>query len=155
VWPHDTALCAAGFARYGNKQAAAHWLDELFRAASHFGMRMPELPLRLRAPFPASRDRVSRRVPAPGLVARGGVQVLQACLGFPIDACTHTKCARPAHAAARAPRLSRAQARRTARRASISSSSARRSRVVASAELRAPDDCAGDDVLALEPSRRI
>ena len=43
VWPHDTALCAAGMASYGHRGAAAHLLSELFGAAIHFGLRLPEL----------------------------------------------------------------------------------------------------------------
>jgi glycogen debranching enzyme len=43
VWPHDTALCAAGIAAYGNRLAAAQLTSELFAAAVHFGMRLPEL----------------------------------------------------------------------------------------------------------------
>ena len=43
VWPHDTALCAAGMARYGDRGAAAHLLSELFDAAIHFELRLPEL----------------------------------------------------------------------------------------------------------------
>ena len=43
VWPHDTALCAAGMAAYGHRDAAAHLLTEMFDAALHFGLRLPEL----------------------------------------------------------------------------------------------------------------
>jgi glycogen debranching enzyme len=43
VWPHDTAVCAAGIAAYGNRRAAAALLSELFAAAMHFGTRLPEL----------------------------------------------------------------------------------------------------------------
>ena len=43
VWPHDTALCAAGMAAYGQRRAAAHLVSELFGAAMHFGLRLPEL----------------------------------------------------------------------------------------------------------------
>ncbi len=43
VWPHDTALCAAGMAAYGHRDAAAKLLSESFDAAVHFGMRLPEL----------------------------------------------------------------------------------------------------------------
>jgi glycogen debranching enzyme len=43
VWPHDTALCAAGMAAYGHRRAAAQLLSELFGAAVHFGLRLPEL----------------------------------------------------------------------------------------------------------------
>lgn len=43
VWPHDTALCAAGMACYGHRDAAAHLLSELHRVAMYFGVRLPEL----------------------------------------------------------------------------------------------------------------
>ena len=43
VWPHDTSLCAAGMARYGHRAAARHLLQQSFAAATHFGMRLPEL----------------------------------------------------------------------------------------------------------------
>ena len=43
VWPHDVALCAAGVARYGEREGALKLLDQLFEAATFFGMRLPEL----------------------------------------------------------------------------------------------------------------
>ena len=43
VWPHDTSLCAAGMARYGHRTAARQLLQQSFAAATHFGMRLPEL----------------------------------------------------------------------------------------------------------------
>jgi glycogen debranching enzyme len=43
VWPHDTSICAAGIAAYDERERAAHLLAEMFRAAVHFGMRLPEL----------------------------------------------------------------------------------------------------------------
>lgn len=43
IWPHDTALAAAGMARYGERRAVALLLDEVYAAASHFRMRLPEL----------------------------------------------------------------------------------------------------------------
>jgi glycogen debranching enzyme len=43
IWPHDTALCAAGLARYGERAGAIRILREVFEAASHFSMRLPEL----------------------------------------------------------------------------------------------------------------
>lgn len=44
VWPHDNALIALGFARYGLKDAALRVLDGLFGAAQSFPLkRMPEL----------------------------------------------------------------------------------------------------------------
>ncbi|HTW53009.1 MAG TPA: amylo-alpha-1,6-glucosidase [Stellaceae bacterium] len=44
VWPHDNALIALGFARYGLKSAALRVLDGLFGAAQGFPLkRLPEL----------------------------------------------------------------------------------------------------------------
>jgi glycogen debranching enzyme len=43
VWPHDTALCAAGMARYGERAGVIRILDEMFEAAVRFEMRLPEL----------------------------------------------------------------------------------------------------------------
>jgi len=44
VWPHDNALIASGFARYGFKNEAARILDGLFGAASYIDLRrLPEL----------------------------------------------------------------------------------------------------------------
>jgi glycogen debranching enzyme len=44
VWPHDTALAAAGFARYGLRDEAAKLVEGVLAAASGFeGERLPEL----------------------------------------------------------------------------------------------------------------
>ena len=43
VWPHDTSICAAGMARYGERQGVVKVLDDLLQAAQCFGMRLPEL----------------------------------------------------------------------------------------------------------------
>jgi glycogen debranching enzyme len=43
VWPHDTALVAAGMARYGFRDEAARVLSGLLDAAGAFGGRLPEL----------------------------------------------------------------------------------------------------------------
>lgn len=44
VWPHDNAMIALGFARYGLKMAAVRVLEALFHAATHQDdMRLPEL----------------------------------------------------------------------------------------------------------------
>ncbi|MFC5373581.1 glycogen debranching N-terminal domain-containing protein [Brevundimonas faecalis] len=43
VWPHDTAMAAAGMARYGERRAVAMLLDEIYGAATHFHLRLPEL----------------------------------------------------------------------------------------------------------------
>ena len=43
VWPHDTALAAAGMARYGERRAVAMLLGEIYGSAANFQMRLPEL----------------------------------------------------------------------------------------------------------------
>ncbi len=44
IWPHDNAIIAAGFARYGLKQEAAMIFRALFDVSTHFELnRMPEL----------------------------------------------------------------------------------------------------------------
>jgi len=85
VWPHDTAICAAGMARYGNRKAAAQILDELFAAAVNFDMRLPELYCGF------------QHVPGEGPIAYpvaclpqswssgSGLMALQACLGLNVN----------------------------------------------------------------------
>jgi glycogen debranching enzyme len=43
VWPHDTALCAAGAARYGHWDVVDRLVDGALEATRHFGGRPPEL----------------------------------------------------------------------------------------------------------------
>ena len=44
IWPHDNALIALGFARYGLKHCVAHLFKGLFDAASYMDLRrLPEL----------------------------------------------------------------------------------------------------------------
>jgi glycogen debranching enzyme len=43
VWPHDSAICAAGLARYGFLEQAEAVTVGLFNAAETFGGRLPEL----------------------------------------------------------------------------------------------------------------
>ncbi|HEX4884072.1 MAG TPA: amylo-alpha-1,6-glucosidase [Casimicrobiaceae bacterium] len=90
VWPHDTALCAAGIAAYGGREAAARLLGELFAAATGFGHRLPEL-------F-CGFGRRSGEPPVGYPVAclpqawssGAAFMVLQACLGITVDAWTRT-----------------------------------------------------------------
>ncbi|MFC7481064.1 hypothetical protein ACFQX7_14890 [Luedemannella flava] len=42
VWPHDTALIAAGLARYGRHAEVGRISVALFEAASHVSYRLPE-----------------------------------------------------------------------------------------------------------------
>ncbi|WP_372706736.1 glycogen debranching N-terminal domain-containing protein [Brevundimonas sp.] len=43
VWPHDTAMAVAGMARYGEREAVGLILSEIYSAAAHFHLRLPEL----------------------------------------------------------------------------------------------------------------
>jgi len=43
VWPHDTAIVAAGLARYGMMEEALRLISALLDAALHLGGRLPEL----------------------------------------------------------------------------------------------------------------
>ena len=86
VWPHDVALCAAGLARYGERDGVVHLLGDLFEAAALFGLRLPELFCGFeRAPGEAP---VAYPVAClPQAWAAGSVfMMLQSCLGVRIDA---------------------------------------------------------------------
>jgi glycogen debranching enzyme len=85
VWPHDTALAAAGMARYGERAGVVRLLSNLFEAADQFGMRLPEL-------F-CGFDRTPGEPPTaypvaclPQAWAAGSAfMMIQACLGISID----------------------------------------------------------------------
>jgi len=90
VWPHDTAICAAGIARYGERAALVRIVSQMFEAASHFGMRLPELY--------CGFERIEGQGPVPYPVAclpqawaAGSVfMLLQALLGVQIDGSSAT-----------------------------------------------------------------
>ena len=85
IWPHDTALCAAGISRYGSRASAAQLLNGMFETAVHFNLRLPELfcgfprvPGQGPAPYPVAC--------LPQAWASGAVfLMLQACLGIEVD----------------------------------------------------------------------
>ncbi|HTW33437.1 MAG TPA: amylo-alpha-1,6-glucosidase [Rhizomicrobium sp.] len=85
VWPHDTALCTAGMALYGNRAGAIRVMASTFEAAVRFEMRMPELFCGF------SRDRGEPPVAYPVAClpqawSSGAVfMLLQACLGLRVD----------------------------------------------------------------------
>lgn len=57
VWPHDSAICAAGLMRYGMIEESHRVMEGLVAAGSHFGNRMPELFAglnRSQYPYPVS-----------------------------------------------------------------------------------------------------
>jgi glycogen debranching enzyme len=85
VWPHDTALCAAGIARYRGTAQVAQVIGEMFEAAARFSMRLPELycgftraPGLGPVPYPVAC--------LPQAWAAGSVfMLLQTCLGIRVD----------------------------------------------------------------------
>ena len=85
LWPHDTALCAAGMARYGAHDGVARLLNELFEAAVKFDMRLPELFCGFERQ--AGEPPIGYPVAClPQAWAAGSVfMLLQACLGLRID----------------------------------------------------------------------
>jgi glycogen debranching enzyme len=85
VWPHDNALVAAGFARYGLKREAAIVLEGLFNASLSFDLhRQPELF----CGFPRRPGESPTLYPvscSPQTWASGAVFLLiQACLGLEV-----------------------------------------------------------------------
>jgi glycogen debranching enzyme len=85
IWPHDTAICAMGMARYGERRGVVHIAAALFESASQFEMRLPELF----CGFP--REAGEPPVPYPvaclpqAWAAGSAFMVLQACLGLSVD----------------------------------------------------------------------
>ncbi len=85
VWPHDTALAAAGLARYGRRDATVQLLNQTFETAVHFGMRLPELFCGF-ARLPGEAPITYPVACLPQAWAAGSVfMMLQACLGIRID----------------------------------------------------------------------
>lgn len=86
VWPHDNALVATGFARYGHKDAVNRVFKGMFDAASYMDMRrLPELY----CGFPRGRQRGPTLYPvacSPQAWAAGAsLMLLQAALGLEFD----------------------------------------------------------------------
>ena len=85
VWPHDTALCVAGMARYGERTGVIRMIREIFETAVHFEMRLPELF----CGFPRCPGEPPVAYPVacmPQAWAAGSIcMLLQACLGVHID----------------------------------------------------------------------
>ena len=86
VWPHDNALIAAGFARYGFRREAAQIFEGLFAAATYIDLRrLPELfcgfaQQRAQGPtfYPVACTPQAWAAVAP-------VYLLQSCLGLGFD----------------------------------------------------------------------
>ena len=85
VWPHDTALCAAGIARTGDRDGTVRLLRGMFETATHFGMRLPELF----CGFARKHGNTPVSYPVACLpqawAAGSAFMLLQACLGVDVD----------------------------------------------------------------------
>ena len=85
VWPHDSALCAAGIARYLGGEQIVPLLSEIFEVANNFAMRLPELY----CGFARRAGEAPTPYPVaclPQAWASGAVfMLLQACLGVRLD----------------------------------------------------------------------
>src|SRR5262249_23214076 len=85
IWPHDTAICAAGIARYGGRHHLIKIVADMFEAAVQFSMRLPELY----CGFPRSSTQAPVPYPVaclPQAWASGSIfMLLQATLGIRVD----------------------------------------------------------------------
>jgi glycogen debranching enzyme len=87
VWPHDNALIAAGFARYGRREDTARLFESLFAASTYMDLRrLPELI----CGFPRQRSRGPTSYPVAcspqAWAAATPLYLLQSCLGLSFEA---------------------------------------------------------------------
>ncbi|RUW31291.1 amylo-alpha-1,6-glucosidase, partial [Mesorhizobium sp. M1E.F.Ca.ET.041.01.1.1] len=85
IWPHDTALCGVGLARYGERDSVVRMMSGTFESAVHFNMRLPELFCGFtRAPGEAPIAYPVACLPQ-AWSAGSTFMLMQACLGLEID----------------------------------------------------------------------
>jgi glycogen debranching enzyme len=85
VWPHDTALCAAGLARYGDRDGVVRLLSQTFEAAIQFDMRLPELFCGFARTTGAAPIGYPVACLPQAWASGAAFMLLQACLGIHID----------------------------------------------------------------------
>lgn len=85
IWPHDTAICAAGLARYGSRDSVVRLMSGTFESAVHFNMRLPELF----CGFTRAAGEAPIAYPVACLPqawsAGSAFMLMQSCLGLQID----------------------------------------------------------------------
>jgi glycogen debranching enzyme len=85
IWPHDTAICAAGLSRYQERDSVVKLMSGMFEAAVRFNMRLPELF----CGFTRSAGEAPVAYPVaclPQAWSAGSVfMMMQACLGIRVD----------------------------------------------------------------------
>jgi len=85
IWPHDTAICAVGMARYGARDAAVKLTSGMFEAGVQFQMRLPELFCGFER-TPGSAPVAYPVACLPQAWSAGApFMLLQACLGLSVD----------------------------------------------------------------------
>jgi glycogen debranching enzyme len=85
VWPHDTAICVMGMARYGEREGAMRITSAMFESATQFEMRLPELFCGF-GRTPGDPPVAYPVACLPQAWAAGAVfMMLQACLGLSVD----------------------------------------------------------------------
>ncbi len=85
IWPHDTAMCGAGLARFGERESVVRLMSSIFESAVHFNMRLPELFCGFtRAPGEAPIAYPVACLPQ-AWSAGSAFMLMQACLGLEID----------------------------------------------------------------------
>lgn len=97
VWPHDNALIAMGFSRYGLRDATAKVLESLFEASQFMNLtRLPELFCGFER-RPGEGPTLYPMACAPQAWASASAfLLLQACLGLSIEAQTRrVRCSWP------------------------------------------------------------
>ena len=86
IWPHDNALIALGFARYGLKRSVARsFTGPVRRRDLHGSARLAGTVLRLPAPARPRADALSGRLLAAGLGERHAVRAARACARPELD----------------------------------------------------------------------
>ncbi|MET3580491.1 glycogen debranching enzyme [Mesorhizobium robiniae] len=84
IWPHDTAMCGAGLARFGERESVVRLMSSTFESAVHFNMRLPELFCGFtRAPGEAPIAYPVACLPQ-AWSAGSAFMLMQACLGLEI-----------------------------------------------------------------------
>jgi glycogen debranching enzyme len=90
IWPHDTALAAAGFARYGLKDAVVRICEGLFEAAQQFDLcRLPELFCGFTRRHGEPPTRYPTACAPQAWASASAFLLIQALLGIEIDAARH------------------------------------------------------------------
>ena len=85
IWPHDTAICAAGLSRYDERDSVVKLMSGTFEAAVSFNMRLPELFCGFtRVPGEAPVAYPVACLPQ-AWSAGSAFMLMQACLGIRVD----------------------------------------------------------------------